>query len=168
MGDGSYLYFVRYTEIHAPVRTRHCIIHFQQSVRFVAVYLRDQRLGLSARQYRVNDRSPSRRRRIGPDSIGTRLIDGTWYVCGYVVAFLLDTRCRQMERIHRPNSVEPYRGILVKRCRPSLCLYRVVFGITAKESRPASIELMSRYSRSDSRKRLILARVRPPRVLWPI
>jgi hypothetical protein len=54
-------------------------------------------------------------------------------------------------RIHRPNSVEPYRGILVQRCRPSLCLYRVVFGITAKESRPASVELMSRCWRSDSR-----------------
>src|SRR6266511_5371411 len=49
MGDGSYLCFVRHTEIHAPVRRRHCIIHFQQSVRFVAVYLRDQRRGLSAR-----------------------------------------------------------------------------------------------------------------------
>src|SRR3979409_2260652 len=55
MGDGSYLYFVRHTEIHAPVRTRHCIIHFQQSVRFVAVYLWDQRPGLSARHYRIND-----------------------------------------------------------------------------------------------------------------
>jgi hypothetical protein len=32
-----------------------------------------------------------------------------------------------------------------------LCLYRVVFGITAKESRPASVELMSRCWRSDSR-----------------
>src|SRR6516165_3286852 len=49
-----------------------------------------------------------------------------------------------MERIHRPNSMEPHRGILVQRCRPSLCLYRAVFGITAKESRPASVELMSR------------------------
>ena len=136
--------FVRHTEIHAPVRRRHCIIHFQQSVRFVAVYLRDQRRGLSARHYRVNDSRSSRCRRIYPDSIGTRLIDGNWYVCDYVVVFLLDTRCRQMERIHRPNSVEPHRGILVQRCRPSLCLYRVVFGITAKESRPASVELMSR------------------------
>jgi hypothetical protein len=35
--------------------------------------------------------------------------------------------------------VELHRGILVQRCRPSLCLYRVVFGITAKEGRPASI-----------------------------
>jgi hypothetical protein len=52
-----------------------------------------------------------------------------------------------MERIHRPNSVEPYRGILVQRCRPSLCLCRVVFGITAKEGRPASVELMSRARR---------------------
>ena len=49
------------------------------------------------------------------------------------------------------TSVEPHRGILVQRCRPSLCLYRVVFGITAKESRPASVELMSRCWRSDSR-----------------
>src|SRR5260370_371325 len=151
MGDGSYLYFVRHTEIHARVRTRHCIIHFQQSVRFVAVYLRDQRRGLSARHYRVNDGRSSRCRRIYPDSIGTRLIDGNWYVCDYVVVFLLDTRCCQMEPIHRPNSVEPYRGILVQRCRPSLCLYRVVFGITAKESRPASVELMSRCWRGDSR-----------------
>ena len=38
MGDGSYLYLVRHTEIHCPVRRRHCIIHFQQSVRFVAVF----------------------------------------------------------------------------------------------------------------------------------
>src|ERR1700716_2980203 len=144
MGDGSYLYFVRYTEIHAPGRRRHCVIHFQQSVRFVAVYLRDQRRGLSARHYRVNDSRSSRCRRIHPDSIGTRLIDGNWYVCDYVVVFLLDTRCRQMEPIHRPNSVEPYRGILVQRCRLSLCLYRVVFDITAKESRPTSVELMSR------------------------
>src|SRR5216684_2007647 len=150
MGDGSYLCFVRHTEIHAPVRRRHCIIHFQQSVRFVAVYLRDQRRGLSARHYRVNDSRSSRCRRIYPDSIGTRLIDGTWYVCDYVVVFLLDTRCRQMERIHKPNSVEPHRGILVQRCRPSLCLYRVVFGITAKESRPSSVELMSRCWRGDS------------------
>jgi hypothetical protein len=73
----------------------------------------------------------------------TRLIDGNWYVCDYVVLFLLDARCRQMERIHRPNSMEPHRGILVQRCRPSMCLYRAVFGITAKESRPASVELMS-------------------------
>ncbi len=151
MGDGSYLCFVRHTEIHAPVRRQHCIIHFQQSVRFVAVYLRDQRRGLSARHYRVNDSRSSRCRRIYPGSIGTRLIDGTWYVCDYVVVFLLDTRCRQMERIHRPNSVEPYRGILVQRCRPSLCLYRVVFGITAKESRPPSVELISRCWRGDSR-----------------
>src|SRR5262249_12185952 len=142
MGDGSYLCFVRHTEIHAPVRRRHCIIYFQQSVRFVAVYLRDQGRGLSARYYRVNDSRSSRCRRIYPDSISTRLIDGNWYVCDYVVVFLLDTRCRQMEHIHGPNSVEPYRGILVQRCRPSLCLYRVVFGITAKESRSASIELM--------------------------
>jgi hypothetical protein len=69
---------------------------------------------------------------------------GIGNVCDYVVVFLLDTRRRQMERIHRPNSVEPHRRILVQRCRPSLCLYRVVFGITAKESRPASVELMSR------------------------
>src|SRR4051794_36916677 len=34
-------------------------------------------------------------------------LDGSWYVCYYVVVFLLDTRCRQMERIRRPNSVEP-------------------------------------------------------------
>ena len=33
---------------------------------------------------------------------------------------------------------------LFKRYRPSLCLYRVVFGITAKERRPASVGLMSR------------------------
>jgi len=144
MGDGSYLCFVRHTEIHAPVRTRHCIIHFQQSVRFVVVYLRDQRGGLSARHYRVNDSRSSHSRRIYPDSIGTRLIHGTCYVCDYMVVFLLDTRCRQMERIHRPNSVESHRGILVQRCRPSLCLSRVVFGITAKESRPASIELTCR------------------------
>src|SRR5882757_5422018 len=151
MGDGSYLYFVRHTEIHPRVRTRHCIIHFQQSVRFVAIYLRDQRRGISARHYRVNDSRSSRCRRIYPDVIGTRLIDGNWYVCDYVVVFLLDTRCRQMERIHGPNSVDPNRRILVQRCRSSLCLYRVVFGITAKESRPASVELMSRCSRSDSR-----------------
>ena len=67
-----------------------------------------------------------------------------------VVVFLLDTRCRQMERIHRPNSVEPHRGILVQGCRPSLCLYRAVFGITAKESCPPSVELMSRCWRGDS------------------
>src|SRR5262249_46617639 len=145
MGYGSYLYFVRHTEIHPPVRRRHCIIHFQQSVRFVAVYLRDQRRGLSARHYRVSDGRYSCCGRIYPDSIGTRLTDGNWYVCNYVVVFLLDTWGRQMEPIHRPNSVEPHRGILVQRCRPSLCLYRVVFGIAAKESHPASVELMSRY-----------------------
>src|SRR5882757_6217893 len=147
MGDGSHLYFVRNTEIHAPVRRRNCVIHFQQPVRFVAIYLRDQRPGLSARHYRVNDGRFSRCRRIYPDSISTRLIDGNWYVCDYVVVFLLDTRCRQMERIHRPNSVEPYRGVLVQRCRLSLCLYRVVFDITAEESRPTSVELMSRSPR---------------------
>ena len=101
------------------------------------------RRGLSARHYRVNDSCYSRCRRIYPGSIGTRLIDGNWYVCDYMVVFLHHTRCRQMERIHRPNSVEPYRGILVQRCRPSLCLYRIVFGITAKENHPASVELMS-------------------------
>jgi hypothetical protein len=97
-GHGSYwllgilrwvmvLYFVRHTEIHAPVRIRHCIIHFQQSVRFMAVYLRDQRRGLSARHYRVNDSRSSRCRRIYSDSIGTWLIDGNWHVCDYVVIF---------------------------------------------------------------------------------
>jgi hypothetical protein len=60
-----------------------------------------------------------------------------------VVIFLLDTRRRQVEHIYRSNSVEPDRGILVQRCRSSLCLYRVVFGITAEESRPAQVELMS-------------------------
>src|SRR5262249_37377199 len=84
-------------------------------------------------------------------------IDGNWYVCDYLVVFLHDTRCRQMEPIRRPNSVEPHRGILIQRCRPSWCLYRVVSGITAQESRPASVELMSRtrqvglYIRSLSR-----------------
>jgi hypothetical protein len=92
--------FVRHTKIHAPVRTRHCIIHFQQSIRFVAVHLRDQRPGLSARHYRVNNSRSSRCRRIYPDSIGSRLIDGNWYVCDYVVVFLLDTWRGQMERIH--------------------------------------------------------------------
>src|SRR4030088_3704562 len=114
MGDGSYLYFVRYTEIHAPGRRRHCVIHFQQSVRFVAVYLRDQRRGVSAWHYRVNVSRSSRCRRIYPDSI-TRLIDGNWYVCDYVVVFLLDTRCREMELITRPNSVTLYGEILVQR-----------------------------------------------------
>jgi uncharacterized membrane protein YkgB len=57
--------------------------------------------------------------------------------------FFSTTRCRQMEHIHRPNCVEPHRGILVQRCRASLCLYRLVFGVTANESRPASLELMS-------------------------
>ena len=52
-----------------------------------------------------------------------------------------------MELVHRSNCVEPHRRILVQRCRASLCLHRVVFGITAKESRPASIELMSRTGR---------------------
>jgi hypothetical protein len=147
MGDGSYLYFVRHTEIHAPGRRRHCTLHFQQPVRFVAVYLRDQRRGLSARHYRVDDRSDSRCWCIYPASIGTRLIDGNWYVCDYVVVFLHDTRCRQMERIHGPNSVEPCRRILVQRCCPSLCLCRVIFGITAKASRPASVELTFRIRR---------------------
>jgi len=144
MGDGSYLHFIRHTEIHASVCSQHCIIHFQQSVRFVAVYLRNQRRGLSAGHYRVNDRHPSRCRRIYPNSIGTRLINGNWYVCDYVVVFLHDTRRRKMEPIRRPNSVESHRRILVQRCRPSLCLYRVVPDITAKESRPASIKLISR------------------------
>jgi hypothetical protein len=147
MGDGSYLYLVRHTEIHALVRARHCIIHFQQSVRFVAVDPRDQRRGLSARHYRVDDGRYSRCRRIYPYSIGARLIDGNWYVRDYVVIFLLDTRRRQMERIHRPYSVEPQRGIPVQRCRPSVCLYCVVLGIPAKEGRPASVELMSRTRR---------------------
>ena len=78
VGDGSYLYFIRNTEIHAPVRKRHCPLHFQQSVRLVAVYLRGQRRGLSARHHRVNDGRSSRGRRIHPDSIGTRLIAGNW------------------------------------------------------------------------------------------
>jgi hypothetical protein len=141
MGDGSYLYFIRHTEIHTPVRTRHCIIHIQQSVRFVAIYLRDQRRGLSARHHRVDDSRPSLCWRIYPDSIGTRLVDGNWYVCDYVVVFLLDTRCCQMEPFHGPDSVEPHRRILVQGYCPSLCLYRVVFGITAKESPPASVGL---------------------------
>src|SRR5215469_15029960 len=151
MGDGSHLCFVRHTEIYASVSRRHCIVHFQQSVRFVAVYLRDQRRGLSARHYRVDDSGSSRCRGIYPDSVGTRLVDGDRYVFDYLVVFLLDTRRRQMERIHRPNSVESHRGILVQRCRPSLCLYRVVFGITAKENRPASVELTCRCWRPDSR-----------------
>ena len=53
-------------------------------------------------------------------------------------------RGRKGAPIHRPNSVEPHRGILVQRCRPSLCLYRVIFGITAKENRAASVELTCR------------------------
>jgi uncharacterized membrane protein YkgB len=44
------------------------------------------------------------------------------------------------------SRVEPHRGILVQRRRFSLCLYRVVSGVTAKESRPASFELTSRHS----------------------
>ena len=79
-------------------------------------------------------------------ALGSLMGIGTF---AYVVVFLLDARCRQMERIGRPNSVEPHRGVLVQRCRPSLCLYRVVFGITAKESRPSSVELMSRCWRGD-------------------
>ena len=110
----------------------------------MAVYLRDQRRGLSARHYRVNDSGSSRCRGIYPDSVGTRLVDGNRYVFDYVVVFLLNTRRRQMERIHRPDSVESHRGILVQRCRPSLCLYRVIFGITAKENRAASVELTCR------------------------
>ena len=142
MGDGSYLYFIRHTEIHPAVRRRHCNIHFQQSARFVAVYIRDQRRSLSTWHYRVNDSSSSRCRRIHPDSIGTRLIDGNWYVCDYVVVFLLDTRCRQMEPIHRPNSVEPHRGILVQRHRPSLCLLRVVLRhYQRKSSRAGRIDV---------------------------
>jgi Protein of unknown function, DUF417 len=93
--------------------------------------------------YGVNDSRSSRCRRIHPDSIGIRLVDGNWYVCDHVVVFLLDTRCRQMERIHRSNCVEPHRGIRVQGCRASLCLYRLVFGVTANESRFASLELMS-------------------------
>jgi hypothetical protein len=147
MGDGSYIYFVRHTKVHASVGRRHCNIYFQQSVGFLAIHLRDQRRGLSARHCRVNDSRSSRWRRIYPHSIGTRLIDGNWYVCDYLVVFLHDTRCRQMEPIRRPNSVEPHRGILVQRCRPSWCLYRVVSGITAQESRPASVELMARTGR---------------------
>ena len=50
--------------------------------------------------YRVDDSRCSRCRRVYPNSIGTRLIDGNWYVCDYVVVFLLDAGCRQMERIH--------------------------------------------------------------------
>jgi uncharacterized membrane protein YkgB len=42
------------------------------------------------------------------------------------------------------STVESHRGILIQRCRPSLCLHRIVFGITAKESRPASVELTRR------------------------
>ena len=151
MGDGSYLCFVRHTEIHPRVRTEYCIIHFQQPVRFVAIHLRDQRRGLSARHYRIDDGCSSRCWRIYPDSIGTRLIDWNWHVCDYVVVFLLDTRCRQMELVHGPDSVESHRGVLVQGCRPSLCLCRAVFGITAEESRPASVQLMSRCWRSDSR-----------------
>src|SRR5262245_59461907 len=115
----------------------------KQSLRFLALYLRNRRRGLSARHCRVNDSRSSRCRRVYPDSIGTRLIDGNWYVRDYVVVFLHDARCRQMEPVHGPNSVEPHRGILVQRYRPSLCLHRVVSGITAEESRPASVELIS-------------------------
>src|ERR1700733_810177 len=143
MGDGSYLYFIRNTEIHAAVRTRHCPLHFQQSVRLVAVYLRGQGRGLSARHHRVNDGRSSRGWRIHPDSIGTRLIAGNRYVCDYLVVFLLDTRCRQVERIHGPHSVEPHRGIPLQRHRPSLCLCCLVFSIAAEGSRPAPVELIS-------------------------
>jgi Protein of unknown function, DUF417 len=75
-------------------------------------------------------------------ALGSLMGIGTF--CDNVVVFLLDTRCRQMELIHRPNSVEPHRGIFVQRCRPSLCLYRVVSGIAAKTDRPASVGLTSR------------------------
>jgi hypothetical protein len=145
MGHGSCLYFVRHTEIHAAVRGWHCAIHFQQSVRFVAVCLRDQWRGLPARHHRVDDSRPSRCRRICSGSIGTRLIDRNRYVCDYVVVLLHDTWRRQMEHIHRPNSVESHRRVLVQRRRPSLCLYRIVFGIAAKGRRPASVELTWRF-----------------------
>ena len=165
MGDGSYLYFVWHTEIHPAVRRRHCFIHFQQSFCFMAVYLRDQRRGLSARHHRVDDSRSSRRRCIYPDSIGTRRFDGNWDVCDYVVVFLLHTGRRQMEPIHRPNSMEPHRGIPVQRCRPSLCLYRAAFGITAKESRTASVQLKSRTRRIDGkcRKPTLMVAVDAPR-----
>jgi hypothetical protein len=58
-----------------------------------------------------------------------------------------------MERIQGPNSVEPHWRIFVQRCCPSLCLYRVVFGVTANESRPASVELMSRTRRVGGKRR---------------
>ena len=35
-----------------------------------------------------------------------------------------------------PIAWKSHRGILVQRCRPSLCLHRVVFGITAKKVVP--------------------------------
>jgi hypothetical protein len=39
-----------------------------------------------------------------------------------------------------------YRGAdRIQGCRPALRLYRVVFGITAEEGRPASVESMSGY-----------------------
>jgi hypothetical protein len=88
-------------------------IHFEQSVRFVAVDFRDQRRGLSARHDRIDDSRSPRRRRIRPDTIGARRIDGNWYICGNVVVFLHDARSRQMEPIQRPDRVESHRRILV-------------------------------------------------------
>src|SRR5215813_6780049 len=82
MGDGSHLCFVRHTEIHASVSRRHCIVLFQQSVRFVAVYLRDQRRGLSARHYRVNDSRSSRCRAFIPilSALGSLMGLGTFAI----------------------------------------------------------------------------------------
>jgi uncharacterized membrane protein YkgB len=58
-------------------------------------------------------------------------------------SFFFDPRCRQMEHIHGPDSMESSRRVFVQGHRPALCLCCPVFGIPSKEIRSPSVELIS-------------------------
>ena len=77
----------------------------------------------------------------GPIPLSPRRLDGDHHIPHHLVVFLYHPRRRQMEHLHGPNSVESRRRIPVQRHRASLRLSRLVFGVSAENMAPPSLDV---------------------------
>ena len=107
-----------------------------------------------------------------PIPVCAQRLDGDRYVPHHLVVFLHHARCRQMEPLDRPDSVEPRRRVPVQGHRASLRLRRVVFGVPAEDVGPLShVRLCSIQSRSGPvrrRPRMVTAMPENPSTRLPL
>jgi hypothetical protein len=80
-------------------------------------------------------------RRVQPAPVGRRCADGRDHVCHHMVVLLHDARCREMELVDRPDSLESDWRVHLQGYRLTLRLCRAASGVPAAIRDPIALAL---------------------------